>query len=132
MFDRRGITLAEVVVSMALIGGLLVSVTMAVSLSQQQLQKSRLRADAIGELERLLVNLETKRLSLSATEGTIPQDDRFQWWTTPVPGSHNRTFGIRVIRMSIGLKGGGTPRSELAGVELVVPDDSLLIKNDEE
>jgi type II secretory pathway pseudopilin PulG len=124
--SRPAISLIEVVVGLALLGGLLVSILMATSRITRQNIHTQQRLEAIRALDQLLISFEAKTLAVSGqTNGYIEDFPNLAWSATPIPSSENRLFGTRLIHLGV-YRIDRVANAPLASVDLVVADDRLL------
>ena len=118
--SRRALSLIEVVVGLALMGGLLVTVVMAASRIAKQNRAIAQRREAIDALEALLSGLETRSVGLQgSTSGTVRGYEHLEWRATSVPNSRNAVFMTRQVEIEIIDR---KTQKQLTSVELVVPD----------
>ena len=124
--SRRAISLVEVVVGLALLGGLLVTIVVATGRTTRQIRQSKQRLAAIHALDDLLVAFESRTLALNGqSPGAFSKHPDFSWKAVPIPNSENKIFGTRLIQLNV-LTTKDNSQAPLASVELVIPDDRLL------
>jgi Tfp pilus assembly protein PilV len=120
--DRRGTTLVEVLLGLALLGALLVSVLTARSRAARQTVIARAREDATRCADRLLTRwwADPANFPRSAT-GVMPDAPRFTWRTRVVDNPSARNLGASVVRLEV---------SDPDAPEVLVAVDVLLPSKD--
>jgi hypothetical protein len=120
---RRGTTLVEAVLGMALLGTLLV--TMLVAGSRMTAQRGRVerRLEACQAADALLESWWTNRSALPrSASGDLPGRPGWTWRTTPVPSDGAKALEAEVLAVEVFAPGAGGPdREPAARVEILMP-----------
>lgn len=115
--NKTGLTLVEVVASLALASLAIVMILNAVTSHQRQLKRVALKKEATLLLESLLADwFESDEPLPVGQSGELSEDNQY-FWKVESQGSVNSTWKVRVIRVSI-LRN-DDPSDRIVSVELL-------------
>lgn len=124
-WGRRGLTLLEVVVALALVSTLLVGLLVAARRHAGQIERSRRTLDVVARVDALVYRwLGKGGLVLQEGQGDLPGDDGLVWKTELVDSSYRQELGIDVFRLSVLAKKDPPGQPPIVSLELasVWPD----------
>ena len=102
MIDRRGFTLLEVIVALALMGSVLVGSLLAFSQHRHQLSMADKRLEATVFADQLVNQLSSQQGGMpSNARGPVPGKSGWIWQTLPVGTTTIATIPMRVVRLQI-------------------------------
>ena len=117
----RGLTLIEVVASLALLGGLLTAMVMAHARHVKQLADADRQMNAVAAADALLTQWWQDPASFPiAREGTVPNHPRLAWRTEVVTRAAVEQLGGQVVRLEIHEQPPGSVDAVLVAVDLVL------------
>ena len=118
MVARRGVTLLEVIVALALMGSVLVSSLLAFSKHRNQLSMAQKRIEATMIADQIVGRLASQRDGMPiGIRGTVAGKPNWIWQTTPIGFTTLATVPMRVVRFQI-LEIGASS-TQLVSVDLV-------------
>ena len=99
---RRGLTLVEVVASIALLGTMLTIIILAQGRHQRQIQRARTRIKACEAAEKLLTQwyVQNEDIPIDHT-GQVSGDATFDWRTRTVDSHDVERIGATIVELSI-------------------------------
>ena len=116
---RRGLTLVEVVVSIALIGTLLSGVVMAMARHRHQLALADQKIEAIEAADDLLKQWEGR--PPYPASGKIGEKNKMAWKTTRITQTANELpKGVGIVRLEVRHPSGTAAEKPLAQVDVLV------------
>jgi len=120
---KTGLTLIEVVASVALLSTLLVGTLLAYGRHAHQIRRSRLRLQALRAADAMLTDWMDDPAALPArSRGDVPGEEGLIWETRPVDSPHEGRLRIGIVRLSILAKDAGEDEEArpLATVDVAV------------
>ena len=125
----RGLTLIEVIASLALLTTLLVGIIFAQDRHARQIRTARQRIGVVEQVDQLLYQwLKIDRAIPREATGPLPGSDDYIWETRLWPDGANRGLEIEVVRLEI------RPRRDVLGerpvltLDLAVPAAPSAVK----
>jgi len=119
---RRGLTLVEVIASLAIVSTLLVGLLVAGSRHADQIRRSRRMLDVIARVDALLYEWAgSGGLVLKKTEGELPGEDGLIWRTRPADTRYRQELGIDLVRFEVFSRDDTLGERPLVSLELAVP-----------
>jgi prepilin-type N-terminal cleavage/methylation domain-containing protein len=119
---RRGLTLVEVTVSLALLSTLLVGMLVAQDRHTRQIRTARRTINLVGQVDQLLYGWMEKNSAIPRqATGPLEGDEDLVWTTRPLPTANSRELEVDVVRLEVHHRrdlAGGPP--ELV-IDLAVP-----------
>lgn len=120
--SNRGLTLIEVVVSLALLSTLFVGVMVAFNRHAEQIRGGRKTLDAVRRLDALLYEWRTQGGAVPPdARGEFPGEKDLVWKTEVVSTRYRQDLGVDVVRMAVLPKHSPRTRQPLVTVDLLVP-----------
>lgn len=124
-WPAKGMTLLELVVSLALVGTLLVGSLMAFGRHVRQARHARLRLEAVRSADRLLTQWFTENGHVPVSgEGSVSGADELTWQTETVTTDGAEALAVSAVRLTIKRRDASNEEPALASVYLVVPEKS--------
>ncbi|MCA9140011.1 MAG: prepilin-type N-terminal cleavage/methylation domain-containing protein [Planctomycetales bacterium] len=121
MIDRKGFTLLEVIVALALMGSVLVGSLMAFSIHRRQLSQAEKRIQATILADRLVDELSSQQGGIPVNgRGTVPGNGNWIWQTSPLGTAAFSTATMQIVRFQI-METSPTP-TRLVSVDIVVAE----------
>lgn len=100
--SRRGVTLLEVVVALALMGSVLVTSLLAFTRHREQLALAENRLEATVIADRMLADWSAQRGGVPVgASGVVPGRPRWSWDTRVIGTTRLATVAMQVIRFEI-------------------------------
>lgn len=126
---RRGLTLVEAALAMALLGTLLVSLLVATSQMTAQRGRAERRLEACRAIDALLESWWSKRSDLPRTgTGYVSGHPDWTWRTSLVPNEVAKAIEAEVVAVEVFVP--GTPNQEPAArVEILLPPAASAAKS---